>query len=75
MVDFIICFITTVYQDAFNIFDKDCDGRISNDKLTAIMKTVGDDVTDQELQDMINAVDADGKNECAKHNKSCRLTA
>ena len=54
------CYFIAVYQDAFNLIDKDADGSISKDNLGAVMKALGEEVTDQQLQDLINEVDADG---------------
>ena len=50
-----------MYKDAFSFFDKDGDGSISKDKLGMVMRAMGEEPTDQSLQEMINEVDADGK--------------
>ena len=42
------------------IFDKDGDGTISTLELGTVMKNLGHDPTEEELQDMINEVDKDG---------------
>ena len=57
---FIFFFFVKVYQDAFNLIDKDGDGSISKDNLGAVMMAMGEEVDDQQLQDLINEVDADG---------------
>ena len=43
------------------MFDKDGDGTISHKELGAVMRNLGQNPTEQELQEIINEVDADGK--------------
>ena len=50
-----------VYKDAFSFFDKAGEGSISKNKLAMVMRAMGEDPTDQSIQEMINEVDADGK--------------
>jgi len=47
-------------KEAFNIFDKDKDGNITIKELEQIMKNLGQNATEAELQYMINEVDIDG---------------
>ncbi|CAD6447131.1 1f3d4e3a-b56d-4fd1-a0e1-481fe67ab24e [Sclerotinia trifoliorum] len=47
------------YRDAFSIFDKDGDGTISTAELAEAMKSLGQNPSDAEIQDMINEVDVD----------------
>ena len=54
-------YILTEFKDAFSLFDKDGNGTISKDELGMVMKSIGRNPTEQELQDMINDVDADGR--------------
>lgn len=54
-------FMFTEYQDAFNFFDKDKNGYITTRELGAIMRSLGQNPTENELQDMVNEVDYDGK--------------
>ena len=42
-------------KDAFSIFDKDDDGFISVEELRSIMKNLGDKMSDEELDEMIDA--------------------
>ena len=44
-------------KDAFSIFDKDDDGFISVEELRSIMKNLGDKMSDEELDEMIDAAD------------------
>ena len=50
----------TEFKEAFEIFDKDKDGFITIKELGEIMKNLGQNPTDAELQDMIKEVDIDG---------------
>ena len=50
------------FKEAFSLFDKDGDGTITTKELGTVMRSLGQNPTEQELQDMINEVDADGIN-------------
>ena len=49
------------FKEAFTLFDKDGDGTVTTKQLGTIMRALGQNPTEVELQDMINEVDADGK--------------
>jgi len=49
------------FREAFGLFDKNGDGTISSNELGTIMRSLGQNPTENELQDMINEVDVDGK--------------
>jgi calmodulin len=49
------------FKGAFNLFDTDGDGAIATKQLGAVMKKMGRNPTEEELRDMINEVDTDGK--------------
>lgn len=51
----------TEFKEAFSLFDKDGDGTICSKELGTVMRSLGQNPTEAELQDMINEVDADGK--------------
>lgn len=51
----------TEFKEAFSLFDKDGDGTITTKELGTVMRSLGQNPTEAELQDMINEVDADGK--------------
>ena len=44
---------------AFEVFDKDGSGTISADELRAVMKSLGENLTDQEIDEMIAEADKD----------------
>lgn len=48
------------FKEAFSLFDKDGDGTITSKELGTVMRSLGQNPTEAELQDMINEVDADG---------------
>ena len=49
------------YLEAFQHFDKDNSGFITTKELGNLMKSLGENPTENELQCIINAVDIDGK--------------
>ena len=48
------------FREAFALFDKNGDGTITVTELGTVMRSLGNNPTESELQDMINEVDADG---------------
>jgi len=50
-------------KEAFNVFDKDGSGKISKDELRSIMKSLGEDLTDEEITQMIQEADTNGDGE------------
>lgn len=53
--------VITEFREAFSLFDRDGDGTITTEELGTVMRSLGQSPNDQELQDMINEVDVDGK--------------
>lgn len=53
-------FIILEFREAFSLFDKDGDGFVSSKELGTVMRSLGQNPTEAELQDMINEVDTDG---------------
>merc|ERR1711879_480217 len=47
------------YKEAFALFDKDGNGVITASELGAIMRSLGQQPTESEVQDILNEVDAD----------------
>ena len=46
-------------KEAFSLFDKDGDGNITSEELGAVLRSLDQNPTETELQDMINEVDED----------------
>ena len=51
------------FKQAFDLFDKDKGGSISNDELMAVMKSMGTPATKQEIDEMLAANDDDNDGE------------
>ena len=54
-------FIFPEFKEAFDMFDKNSDERITLEELGSLMRSLGQNPTEKELQDMMTAVDIDGK--------------
>ncbi|KAK3146272.1 hypothetical protein QOZ80_3BG0263880 [Eleusine coracana subsp. coracana] len=46
-------------KEVFNVFDKNGDGCITSEELGSVMSSLGQNLSESELQDMIKVVDAD----------------
>lgn len=47
-------------QQAFAVFDKDGDGHITKEELRSVMTTLGEELTDAEVNSMMAEADLDG---------------
>ena len=53
----------TSFQEVFTFYDKDASGNIDRDELASVLQTLGEDVTDAKLDEMVSEVDQDGDGE------------
>ncbi|KAG6775227.1 hypothetical protein NC652_013023 [Populus alba x Populus x berolinensis] len=60
MVDVLTEEQTAEFQEAFCLLDKDGDGCITFEELAAVIKSLDDSATDEEIHFMISEVDVDG---------------
>ena len=51
---------TNRYADSFRILDADGDGKVSATELLALMRSLGDDVTDEAAAKAVELMDTDG---------------
>ena len=51
------------FKEAFSLFDKDGDGTITTKELVTVLRSLGQNLTEAELQDMIHEVDVDSNGE------------
>ena len=51
------------FKEAFKLFDRDQDGSITKQELSTVMRSLGQNPTDQELIEMIRQVDEDGNDQ------------
>lgn len=49
------------FREAFGLFDKDGDGCITKEELGSVMRSLGQFARVEELQEMLQEIDVDGK--------------
>ena len=54
-------FCLSEVKEAFSLFDKNGTGRIPTREVGTVIRSLGQNPTEQELQDIVIEVDADGK--------------
>lgn len=54
-------YYTLELQEAFRLYDKDGDGTISTVELATVMRNLGQFPSSDELQQMIDEIDIDGR--------------
>lgn len=60
-------------RDAFQLFDTDCNGYISKRELTFVLTSLGEQITDAAVENMIKEVDLDGDGRVNYEGKKKRL--
>ncbi len=58
---YIVFVSVSEYKEAFQLFDKDGSGSITSKELGTVFRTLGQNPSENEIQDMIKMVDKDGK--------------
>ena len=53
--------LLTEFKEAFSLFDKDGDGTVSSSELGTVLRSLGQNPTEEELEQLVNEVDADGE--------------
>ena len=59
------------FKEAFSLFDKDGDGTITTKELGTVMRSLGQNPTEAELQDMIQEVDSNGNGQVSLNQLPC----
>ena len=54
------CSYLTDFKEAFALLDKDGDGTINTKELGVLMRSLGENPTEQELEEIIREIDMDG---------------
>ena len=60
-------------REAFKVFDRDGTGTISKDELRHVMKSLGENLTEEEIDEMLKMADKDGDGtiDCKLPGMSC----
>lgn len=63
------------FKEAFSLFDRDGDGNITVTELGTVMKSLGQNPTENELRDMIGEVDSNGEFLSYRYPTLCHFTS
>ena len=55
-----VFFFSKEIKEVFSCYDKDGDGTITTEELGTVMRSLGQNPTEAELQDMVNELDTNG---------------
>ena len=58
---YLIYLLVSVFREAFSIFDQNGNGSITSSELAQVMRTLGQNPTEEEITEMVLQIDADGK--------------
>ena len=49
------------FREIFHLFDKNGDGKVTTKEMGTVMRSLGQNPTEEELKQMVKTVDVDGK--------------
>ena len=58
---YLFCLLVSAFREAFSIFDQNDNGSITSSELAQVMRTLGQNPTEEEITEMVLQIDADGK--------------
>ena len=58
----VIFLLISEFREAFHVFDSDGSGSISSDEMGTVMRSLGQNPTEQDVKDLVEEIDINGKN-------------